>query len=185
MEEKERYSLEEFDDIDWELAIVDNELGKSLTFEEIKNLLNLQGKENQKLCQQIVDLNKENNKLREFRDDILRVQAEPYQFYKKIQQLKQEVNDWKQRFNSSEKWNKTLLQNSATVSELKNDKIKQLKQSQKQFAVDKMTELYNLTDEIYHTNDMDKEWLLDWLKAEIWKLNQEIKKLKGEMCEKK
>lgn len=61
----------------------------------------------------------------------------------------------------------------------------QLKQSQKQSAVDKMTELYNLTDEIYHTNDMDKEWLLDWLKAEIWKLNQEIKKLKGEMCEKK
>lgn len=89
MEEKERYSLEEFDDIDWELAIVDNELSKSLTFEEIKNLLNLQGKENQKLCQQIVDLNKENNKLREFRDDILRVQAEPYQFYKEIQQLRQ------------------------------------------------------------------------------------------------
>lgn len=92
MKEKERYSLEEFDDIDWELAIVDNELGKSLTFEEIKNLLSLQGKENQKLCQQIVGLNKENNKLREFRDDILRVQAEPYQFYKEIQRLKQEVN---------------------------------------------------------------------------------------------
>ena len=56
----------------------------------------------------------------------------------------------------------------------------QLKQSQKQLAIDKMTELYNLTDEIYHSNDMDKEWLLDWLKAEIWKLNQEIKSLKGE-----
>lgn len=55
-----------------------------------------------------------------------------------------------------------------------------LKQGQKQLAINKMTELYNLTDEIYHSNDMDKEWLLDWLKAEIWKLNQEIKSLKGE-----
>ena len=44
MEEKERYSLEEFDDIDWELAIVDNKLGKSLTFGEIKDLLNQQDK---------------------------------------------------------------------------------------------------------------------------------------------
>lgn len=60
------------------------------------------------------------------------------------------------------------------------NKIKLLKQGQKQLAIDKMTELYNLTDEIYHSNDMDKEWLLDWLKAEIWKLNQEIKSLKGE-----
>ena len=88
MKEKERYSLEEFDDIDWELAIVDNELGKSLTFEEIKNLLNRQDKENKKLCQQIIDLNKENNKLRKFRDDILRVQSEPYLIYKENQQLK-------------------------------------------------------------------------------------------------
>ena len=88
MKEKERYSLEEFDDIDWELAIVDNELGKSLTFEDIKNLLNRQDKENKKLCQQIIDLNKENNKLRKFRDDILRVQSEPYLIYKENQQLK-------------------------------------------------------------------------------------------------
>lgn len=45
MEEKERYSLEEFDDIDWELAIVDRKLSRSLTFQEIENLLNAQDKE--------------------------------------------------------------------------------------------------------------------------------------------
>lgn len=44
MEEKERYSLEEFDDIDWELAITDNKLGKSLTSEDVKKLLNQQSK---------------------------------------------------------------------------------------------------------------------------------------------
>lgn len=54
MEEKERYSLEEFDDIDWELAIVDNELGKSLTFEEIKNLLNKQDKRIKELEEEVM-----------------------------------------------------------------------------------------------------------------------------------
>ena len=72
-----------------------------------------------------------------------------------------------------------LDKNTSKMWELEKEN-QQLKQSQKQLAIDKMTELYNLTDEIYHSNDMDKEWLLDWLKAEIWKLNQEIKSLKGE-----
>lgn len=101
-------------------------------------------------------------------------------FEEENQQLKQEVNDWKQRFEASERRCQTLQEHFIKVSNLKNDKIKQLAQSQNQLAIDKMTELYNLTDEIYHSNDMDKEWLLDWLKAEIWKLNQEIKLLKGE-----
>lgn len=99
-------------------------------------------------------------------------------FEEENQQLKQEVNDWKQRFEASEGRYKTLQENFVKVIDLKNDKIKQLKQSQKQLAIDKMTELHDLTDEIYHSNDMDKEWLLDWLKAEIWKLNQEIELLK-------
>ena len=89
MEEKERYELVEED---FAYAIVDNEKHKTyqndcFDFSNICDLLNRQDKENQKLCQQIVNLNKENNKLREFKDDILRVQAEPYRFYKKIQQL--------------------------------------------------------------------------------------------------
>lgn len=159
MEEKERYSLEEFDDIDWELAIVDNELGKSLTFEEIKNLLNLQGKENQKLCQQIVDLNKENNKLREFRDDILRVQAEPYQFYKEIQQLRQS-------------------QKQLAISE-----IEKTKMCCEKFA----DELYdNLVDTVLPTDiDKPKREAIKFLYLVSEFIDNQIKKLKGEMCEKK
>lgn len=151
MEEKERYYYKKiFGDCvmpEGLFEIKDRESNFYLIIENkedvdtITNLLNQQDMENKKLCQQIVDLNKENNKLQKFRDDILRVQAEPYQFYKENQQLKQ---------------------------------------AQEQLAIDKMTELYDLTDEIYHSNDMDKEWLLDWLKAEIWKLNQEIKLLKEE-----
>lgn len=60
------------------------------------------------------------------------------------------------------------------------DNAKQLKQSQKQFTIDKLTKLYNLADEIYHTNDIDKQWLLDYLKVDIQRLNQEIKSFKGE-----
>ena len=177
MKEKERYSLEEFDDIDWELAIVDNELGKSLTFEEIKNLLNLQDKEIKKLCQQIIDLNKENNDLRKFKEDILRVQAEPYQLYEENQRLKQEVNDWKQRFDSSEKWNKTLLQNSATVNKLKTEKIDQLKQSQKQFAIEQLqklkAKLINNISPVLLSYD-------DYVQQVHTKINNQIKELKGE-----
>ncbi len=66
------------------------------------------------------------------------------------------------------------------VRQLNKAKDKDSVIASKQLAIDKMTELYNLADEIYHSNDMDKEWLLDWLKAEIWKLNQEIKSLKGD-----
>ena len=57
------------------------------------------------------------------------------------EELKQEVNDWKQRFTSSEKWNKSLLENSVTVSELKNKKIEKLKQAQKQFAIDELEKI--------------------------------------------
>lgn len=60
---------------------------------------------------------------------------------RRIKELKQEVNDWKQRFTSSEKWNKSLLENSVTVSELKNKKIEKLKQAQKQFAIDELEKI--------------------------------------------
>ena len=103
MEEKERYSFEYADDgfdiNDDELVyIFDNKNNKDIIIcaymdykqgKDLCDLLNQLDKQNQKLCQQIVDLNKENNKLREFRDDILRVYAEPYRFYKEIQQLQQ------------------------------------------------------------------------------------------------
>ena len=47
---------------------------------------------------------------------------------KENQQLKQQVNDWKQRFGSSEERNKQLTDNSVKALELKNEKIKKLKQ---------------------------------------------------------
>lgn len=90
------------------------------------------------------------------------------------QQLKQEVNDWKQRFISSEKRNEMLLQNSVTVNGLKNDKIKQLKQSQKQFAVDKLKKLKDFID---HNIEIEND--IGALKLQEFYDNQ-IKELKGE-----
>lgn len=47
---------------------------------------------------------------------------------KENQQLKQRVNDWKQRFESSEERNKQMTDNGVKALELKNEKIKELKQ---------------------------------------------------------
>lgn len=89
MEEKERYEQVGYGEIR------DNQVENSynLTISEIVNRLNQQDKENKKLCQQIIKLNKENNKLLKFKEDILRVQAGPYQFYKENQQLKEGVKE--------------------------------------------------------------------------------------------
>lgn len=88
MEEKERYSLQEFGGDNWEIAIVDNKLCRPLSFDRVKNLLNQQDKrikeleielENYKLCrcvncsneyeyglETIIDeLEKENQQLKE------------------------------------------------------------------------------------------------------------------------
>lgn len=46
----------------------------------------------------------------------------------KIRELKQQVNDWKQRFESSEERNKQMTDNGVKALELKNEKIKELKQ---------------------------------------------------------
>lgn len=101
---------------------------------------------------------------------------------KENEKLKQEVNDWKQRFNSSDKWCKTLLQNSVTVSELKNKKIEQLKQSQKQLAV---KELEKVKADI---NTYNKEHCflfpeIDACNKSIEIIDNQIKKLKGESNE--
>ena len=102
---------------------------------------------------------------------------------KVIEKLRQENQQLKERLELKLEELHTAycaVENVKTKNGELKEKIKQLQQGQKQLAINKMIELYNLTDEIYHSNDMDKEWLLDWLKAEIWKLNQEIKSLKGE-----
>ena len=96
MEEKERYKLESHNGTFCDFH--DTETDKWYTRKDlVTDLLNQQDKEIKKLCQQIIDLNKENNKLRKFRDDILRVQAEPYQFYKENQQLKQQLAESKEQ----------------------------------------------------------------------------------------
>ena len=107
MEEKERYSFEYADDgfdinDDKLVYIFDNKNNKDIVIcaymdykqgKDLCDLLNLQDKQNQKLCRQIIKLNKENNKLLKFKEDILRVQAEPYQFYKENQQLKKQLEE--------------------------------------------------------------------------------------------
>lgn len=114
LEEKERYSLEEFDDIDWELAIVDNELGKSLTFEEIKNLLNQQDKENK----QIANLHDELNRRYCSQQDELIIVKEENKSLKKI------VNHYK-----------------GTTLGAFADEIRQLKQSQIQFTINVLEDI--------------------------------------------
>lgn len=46
----------------------------------------------------------------------------------KLAESKQEINDWKQRFESSEERNKQMTDNGVKSLELKNEKIKELKQ---------------------------------------------------------
>lgn len=97
-----------------------------------------------------------------------------YKLKAENQKLTMELNDWKQRFASSEKRNKILLQNSATVSELKNDKIRQLEQSQKQIAI---SELEKVEEILWNSQDignlMDNDKFLE-------RLNNQIESLKGE-----
>ena len=54
------------------------------------------------------------------------------------QQLKQNVNTWKQIFEASEKRYQILQEYFIKVSNLKNDKIKQLTQSQEQLAISEL-----------------------------------------------
>ena len=49
------------------------------------------------------------------------------EYEQEIQELKQQVNDWKQRFESSEERNKQLTDNGVKALELKNEKIRELK----------------------------------------------------------
>ncbi len=126
MEEKERYEIHMYDDCCVDLY--DNGvLDKAITDQwELEKLLNQQNARIKELEEALKKANT-NNYLIDY-----------YLVEKENQQLKQEVNDWKQRFNSSDKWCKTLLQNSVTVSELKNKKIEQLEQSQKQLAISEL-----------------------------------------------
>ena len=55
-------------------------------------------------------------------------EADWFKGNKNYDQLKQQVNDWKQRFESSEERNKQMTDNSVKALELKNEKIKELKQ---------------------------------------------------------
>lgn len=102
---------------------------------------------------------------------------------KENEKLKQEVNDWKQRFNSSDKWCKTLLQNSVTASELKNKKIEQLKQAQKQLAIKELEKLISSLSNIENTLincGNGKEDAICWF---VKLIDNQIKQLKGESNE--
>lgn len=134
MEEKERYSLEEFDDIDWELAVVDNKLGKSLTFKEIKNLLNQQDKHIKELEEQIKTKDTINNLYKatiSLRDgDFKDLVYENNELKQENQQLKEEVIYQKNYVREEWKTQNNFL-----------NEIKQLKQSQKQLAIEELKKL--------------------------------------------
>lgn len=117
MKEKERFAnLHYFDDL---IEVYDNESNSKrlMGISECFDLLNQQDARIRELEAALKKANI-NNYLTDY------YLTNYYLFEKEKQQFKQEVNDWKQRFNSSDKQCKTLLQNLVTASELKNKKIK-------------------------------------------------------------
>lgn len=185
MKEKERYSLEEFDDVDWELAIVDNKLGKSLIFEEIKNLLNYQDREINRLVKMLYTTTKHADKLNEENQQLKTKYDNLYKCYQKTSQ-----KDLKDKYNLAEKNEKlkaekerlkekisTQLQNNAdNVDFMENQRreIEQLKRSQKELAISELEKVENiLWDSQDIGNLMDNDKFLE-------KLNYRIKSLKGE-----
>ena len=99
MEEKERYVKYDPDnDGIITRAIYDTIEKKTIivTVDRCIDLLNQQSKRIKELCKQVIELNKKNNILRKFEEDILRVQKEPYQFWKENQQLKQQLEESKE-----------------------------------------------------------------------------------------
>ena len=84
MEEKERYIIDRFDE-----DIFDTKKEYYPSNQTICEIINQQDKRIKELCKQVIELNKENNILRKFKDDILIVQENPFQFWKENQQLRQ------------------------------------------------------------------------------------------------
>ena len=182
MEEKERYSLEEFDDIDWELAVVDNKLGKSLTFKEIKNLLNQLDKHIKELEEQIKTKDTINNLYKatiSLRDgDFKDLVYENNELKQENQQLKEEVIYQKNYVREEWKTQNNFL-----------NEIKQLKQTQKQLTINELERVNRiLTDTIIEVtqNEMniDKLAYLEEISASFGqKINDRIKSLEKKLKE--
>lgn len=96
------------------------------------------------------------------------------------QQLKQEVNNWKQRFEASEKRYQTLQEHFVKVSNLKNNKIKQLKQSQNNKTIAVLERLKNYFDDKDDGNYNESEGWIITNRNVVEYVDKQIKELKGE-----
>ncbi len=141
MEEKERYLLEKFEIVDWVPVIVDKELGKSLTFEEIKNLLNQQDEEIKELKQHSL-----NDK--EWQDYCAYKRIEPQikgcldrenKLIEENKQLKQELARYVELFNM-EKIEFYVIEKSE-YEKMKQGAKDICKQSQKQQAINELNDV--------------------------------------------
>ena len=130
MEEKERYSLQEFGgDIHCEIVIVDNKLCKPLSFDRVKNLLNQQDtiiKELEKIR------DKGNQKLENYYNEKINELDNDYD--KHLNLLTNENQRLKEQYDElNKKYCKEMDKNINLVEKLK--------QSQKQLAISELTKL--------------------------------------------
>lgn len=98
-----------------------------------------------------------------------------------ISKLKQEVNNWKQRFEASEKQYQTLQEHFVKVSNLKNDKIKDLEDELKaeKYWYDRMHKVAEEQDKaitmINNSLDVPMELItnyIEWAKYTLEQIEQ-------------
>lgn len=123
MEEKERYSLQEFGGDNWEIAIVDNKLCKALSFDRVKNLLNQQDARIKEL-EKIRD--KGNQKLENFYNEKINELDNVYN--KHFKELRNENQQLEKQYDE-------LNKNYCKEIDKNINLVEKLKQSQKQLAI--------------------------------------------------
>ena len=162
MEEKERYEIHIYDDICVDLydnGVLDKSINDTYKLEELLNQQDKRIKELQEKLSSVYDVT--NESLRFARDSLQKLVNEN-------QQLKDQARKAYQEGLLQKQFDKDM-----EIQELK-DKIAQLKQSQKQVAIDELTRLKDFID-----HNIEIENNIGALKLQEFYGNQ-IKSLKGE-----
>ena len=162
MEEKERYEIHIYDDICVDLydnGVLDKSINDTYKLEELLNQQDKRIKELQEKLSSVYDVT--NESLRFARDSLQKLVNEN-------QQLKDQARKAYQEGLLQKQFDKDM-----EIQELK-DKIEQLKQSQKQVAIDELTRLKDFID-----HNIEIENNIGALKLQEFYGNQ-IKSLKGE-----
>ena len=162
MEEKERYEIHIYDDICVDLydnGVLDKSINDTYKLEELLNQQDKRIKELQEKLSSVYDVT--NESLRFARDSLQKLVNEN-------QQLKDHARKAYQEGLLQKQFDKDM-----EIQELK-DKIEQLKQSQKQVAIDELTRLKDFID-----HNIEIENNIGALKLQEFYGNQ-IKSLKGE-----